>query len=235
MTTTARFDGILVAFQWIYDVLIGFIGKLSDGERLLLIANVCFAAVGAYSSYLFYAPARGVVIGWAAAIGIEALYLGGAGAAVKYPAQQRLARILVAIGALASAFFGVMVGLHEVFPAVFDKQATTVIWPAYDVFLVRGVPAIVEGCIPPGVNLILSWFLHSKVSSRLVETEQAEQRAKDSARPYECPFCPDTEKTAAALFGHFGRCTAAAASTLTQDEKKAIIRKAVEEGNARKA
>ena len=51
--------------------LIAWLKEMTQGEKLMLIATLCFGAVGAYGTYLFYEPSRGWFIGSAAATGIE--------------------------------------------------------------------------------------------------------------------------------------------------------------------
>ena len=219
---------------WLYEILIGVWAELNQPERLLLIANLCFAAVGAYASYLFYLPSRGAFIGGAAAVAIELIYLGAAGVAVKHREERWLANGLIIVGFLASVFFGVMVGLREVFPTMFGEHGAAIVWPSRDHWIVLGLPSIVEGVVPSLASLILSLFLHSSASHRLADQEEASKRQRDDFLPYACPFCNEGLRTSAALYGHYGRCPDAALSTLSADEKKAIIRKAVEEGNARR-
>lgn len=127
---------------------------------MLLVAVLCLAAVGAHGGYLFYAGARGPWVGGAAAIGIEALYLGAAGAAVRYLHQQIIAWCLVLIGTCASAFFGVMVSLRHELPALFDPTQP---WPSDRAWIVAGMPAIIEGILPSLCSLLLSVLLHSMV------------------------------------------------------------------------
>lgn len=234
MTDALRNDpiGALIAFgTWLYELLIGFIRQLTNGQRALLIAEIGFASVGAYSSYLYYQPTRGDLFGWVAAISIVLLYIGGAGAAVKYRYQQAIAWGLVLIGTLAEVFFGVMIGLEKALPALFDPARAL---PTGREWAVLGAPAILEGVLPSLCALLISVLLQSMVTSHLKDEDAREQRRIDSLLPYECPFCHEPQKTAAALFGHFGRCPTAALSTLSADEKKTIIRKAVEEGNAKR-
>ena len=112
--------------------LIAWLKDMTQGEKLMLIATLSFGLVGAYGTYLFYQPSRGWFIGAAAATGIELLYIGAAGVAVKHPSQKWLAWILIAIGAIGSAYFGVMVSLKEALPATFDAQAGAAVrWPTF--------------------------------------------------------------------------------------------------------
>lgn len=226
------FSAIARFSAWLYDILIGFIRELTNGQRALLIAEICFASVGAYSSYLYYEPTRGPLFGWVAAIGIVLLYIGGAGAAVKYRYQQFIAWGLVTIGTLAEIFFAVLLGLRHALPALFDP---TMALPTGREWAVLGAPAVLEGALPSLCALLISILLQSMVTTSL--NDEADQRRTEqlNAMPYECPFCPNKEKNAAALYGHSGRCAAAAAATLTPEDKKAIFRKAVDEGHARKA
>jgi hypothetical protein len=224
--TMARFSA------WLYDILIGFVRSLTNGQRALLIAEIGFASVGAYSSYLYYAPTRGLLFGTVAAVSIVLLYIGGAGAAVKYPWQQYLAWGLVLIGTLSEIFFGVMIGLREVLPGLFNPAQAL---PSGREWAVLGAPAILEGALPSLCALLISVLLQSMVTNHMKELADEKVHQREAAMPFECPFCPDREKTEAALYGHFGRCTGANGSTLTTDEKKAILRKAVDAGRARKA
>jgi len=162
----------------------------------------------------------------------RSLYVGGAGAAVKYPGQQLLAWLLVIAGTLAEMFFAVLLGLRHALPALFDPALPL---PTGREWAVLGAPAILEGVLPSLCALLISILLQSMVTSYLKEVDQERRATQLNAMPYACPFCPDKEKTAAALYGHSGRCQAAASANLTPDEKRAIFRKAVEEGNARRA
>jgi hypothetical protein len=234
-TLISPWSGVWAALTWLYDVLIGVWRELNQPERMLLAANLCFAGVGAYASYLFYLPSRGPIIGGMAAAAIECIYLGAAGVAVKHADQRWLANALIGVGFLASVFFGVMVGLKDVFPALFGGELHTqaIIWPSRDQWMVLGAPAIVEGVVPSLCSLLLSLFLHEHASARLVDAEKQQQQQRDDFMPYVCPFCDEPKKTPAALFGHYGRCAKAQQSTLSEDEKKAIVRKAVEDGKGR--
>lgn len=234
-TLTNPWEVIYAALQWLYDVLIGVWRELNQPERMLLAANLCFAAVGAYASYLFYLPSRGPIIGGMAATAIECIYLGAAGVAVKHKDQRWLANALIGVGFIASVFFGVMVGLKDVFPAMFGgtEHTAAIVWPSQDQWMVLGAPAIVEGVVPSLCSLLLSLFLHEHASARLIDADTAKQKERDDFMPYACPFCDEPKKTPAALWGHYGRCPKAAQSTFTEDEKKAIVRKAVEDGKSR--
>lgn len=226
-TWNTLFDRMGAFSTWLYDLLIGFIRELTNGQRALLIAEIGFASVGAYSSYLYYQPTRGDLFGWVAAVSIVLLYVGGAGAAVRYRAQQVIAWLLVIIGTLAEIFFGIMIGLHEALPALFDPSQAL---PGGREWAVRGTPAILEGVLPSLCALLISILLQSMVTTHLKETDQAEQRARDSFMPFACPFCDDRSRTAQALWGHSGRCVSAIASGLSVEEKKARYRAAVEAG-----
>ena len=212
---------------WLYELLIGFVRELTNGQRALLIAEIGFASVGAYSSYLYYYPTRGDLFGWVAAVSIVLLYVGGAGAAVRYRHQQIIAWGLVVIGTLAEIFFGVMIGLREALPALFDPARAL---PSAREWAVKGTPAILEGVLPSLCALLISILLQSMVSSHLREVDAQEQQARETFRPFGCPFCDDKEKTAQALWGHSGRCISAAASGLSVEERKARYRQAVEAG-----
>jgi len=216
--------------------LFAWLREITQGEKLLLIATLCFGAVGAYGTYLFYAPSRGPIIGVAAATGIELLYIGAAGVAVKRPGQRWLAYVLIAIGALGSAYFGVMVSLRETLPGLFGivggEETGVVHWPTFDQWAVFGAPAFVEGLVPAAAALLLSIFLHASVSHRLVEADDKEQaiETRRQMKPFGCPFCPHATDTPAKLWGHYGRCPDAAADARSADDKKAIMQVAVREG-----
>lgn len=225
------FDRAGAFSAWIFDLFVGFIRELTNGQRALLIAEIGFASVGAYSSYLYYQPTRGDLFGWVAAVSIVLLYVGGAGAAVKYVWQQGLAWLLVGLGTLAEMFFGVMIGLREALPALFD---TTHALPTGREWAVLGTPAILEGILPSLCALLISVLLQSMVTTHLKDVEVKEARKIASFMPFECPYCDDMEKTAQALWGHSGRCVSALASGDDVDTKKAKYRTAVEIGKARK-
>jgi len=228
-TTTwdSFFDRAGALSAWIYDLLIGFVRELTNGQRALLIAEIGFASVGAYSSYLYYQPTRGDLFGWVAAVSIVLLYVGGAGAAVRYRAQQIIAWALVVIGTLAEIFFGIMIGLREALPGLFDPSHAL---PSAREWAVLGTPAILEGVLPSLCALLISILLQSMVTTHLKEADAHEQQARDSFMPFNCPFCDDKEKTAQALWGHSGRCISAIASGLSVEEKKLRYRQAVEAG-----
>lgn len=228
-----------VTLQWYTDYLrplIAWLKEMTQGEKLMLIATLCFGAVGAYGTYLFYEPSRGWFIGSMAATGIELLYIGAAGVAVKRPTQRWLAYVLIAIGALGSAYFGVMVSLREALPATFDTQASAAVrWPTFDEWAVRGTPAFVEGLVPATAALLLSIFLHAAVSHRLIDADDAENAVKvrREMKPFGCPFCQFSTDTPAKLWGHYGRCPDATADTRSADDKRAIVQVAIQEGRER--
>lgn len=232
MTTTAKLQLFYADYL---RPLVAWLKEMTQGEKLMLIATLCFGAVGAYGTYLFYVPSRGAIIGAAAATGIELLYIGAAGAAVKRPGQRWLTYLLIAIGALGSAYFGVMVSLKEALPQTFDTHGAAVVWPTADQWAVMGVPAFVEGLVPAGAALLLSIFLHSAVSHRLVDAEDAEQAVKNrrEMKPFACPFCTHTTDTPAKLWGHYGRCPDASADPRSAEDKRAITQAAVAEGRER--
>lgn len=216
--------------------LIAWLKDMTQGEKLMLVATLAFGLVGAYGTYLFYQPSRGWFIGSAAAAGIELLYIGAAGVAVKRPSQQWLAYVLIAIGALGSAYFGVMVSLKEAMPATFDAQAGAAVrWPSFDEWAVRGTPAIIEGVVPALAALLLSVFLHSAVSHRLIDADDAEKaiQTRRDMKPFGCPFCQFSTDTPAKLWGHYGRCVDASADPRDASDKRAIVQKAVQEGHDR--
>lgn len=215
---------------WVFDLFVGFVRELTNGQRALLIAEIGFASVGAYSSYLYYQPTRGDLFGWVAAVSIVLLYVGGAGAAVKYVWQQGLAWLLVGLGTLAEMFFGVMIGLREALPGLFDPAHTL---PSGREWAVLGTPAILEGVLPSLCALLISILLQSMVTTHLKDIETKERRRIASFMPFECPYCDDAEKTAQALWGHSGRCVSAIASGDAVEAKKAKYRTAVEVGKER--
>ena len=216
--------------------LIAWLKDMTQGEKLMLIATLSFGLVGAYGTYLFYQPSRGWFIGAAAATGIELLYIGAAGVAVKHPSQKWLAWILIAIGAIGSAYFGVMVSLKEALPATFDAQAGAAVhWPTFDEWTIRGTPAFIEGIVPAAAALLLSMFLHSAVSHRLIDADDAEraQQTRREMKPFGCPFCQFSTDTPAKLWGHYGRCVDAAADGRSADDKRSIVQVAIAEGRER--
>lgn len=212
--------------------VIAWLKRMTQGEQLLLVATLCFGAVGSYGTYLYYSPSRGPIIGGVGATGIELLYIGAAGVAVTRPALRWLAFVLMFIGSFGSAFFGVMVSLREAVPMMFG---TPVIWPSNEQWIVLGIPAIVEGVIPALAALLLSWFLHSTVSHRLVDSNDREHQilVRRAMKPFACPFCPFSEDTPAKLWGHYGRCQDAIADMRPAEDKRAIVQTAVREGHER--
>ena len=232
-TTTARLHLLYADYL---KPLIAWLKDMTQGEKLMLIATLAFGLVGAYGTYLFYQPSRGWFIGSAAATGIELLYIGAAGVAVKHPGQRWLAYVLIAIGALGSAYFGVMVSLKEALPATFDAQAGAAVrWPTFDEWAVRGTPALIEGIVPAAAALLLSVFLHSTVSHRLIDADDAEKavQARRDMKPFGCPFCQFSTDTPAKLWGHYGRCPDATADGRSADDKRSIVQVAVQEGKER--
>lgn len=215
---------------WLFDLFVGFIRELTNGQRALLIAEIGFASVGAYSSYLYYYPTRGDLFGWVAAVSIVLLYIGGAGAAVKYTWQQGLAWLLVGLGTLAEMFFGVMVSLRGALPGLFDPKIDL---PTGREWAVLGAPAILEGILPSLCALLISILLQSMVTTHLKDVETKERLRIASFAPFECPYCDSREKTAQALWGHSGRCVSAVASGDDVDIRKAKYRGAIEAGKAR--
>lgn len=219
--------------------LYSWVSELTKGERLLLMAVLCFGAVGSFNTHAFYAPSRGEFVGWMAAVGNELLYLGAAGLAVKLSSQIWISRTLMMIGALASAYFGILVSLRENLPELFGIHngvpGGSIVWPTSDQWLVFGSQSIVEGLVPAVAALLLAILLHSMASHRLLDADsqaEAVQRRKE-AKPFGCPFCPASFDSAPKLYGHGPQCQGYKDSELSTDEKKAIIRKAVEEGKAK--
>lgn len=219
--------------------IIAWLKRMTQGEQLMLVATLCFGAVGAYGTYLFYEPSRGPVIGSLGATGIELLYIGAAGVAVTRPTLRWLAYALMAIGSIGSAYFGVMVSLHEALPSMFGVQdgiqTGKVIWPTWEQWVVFGTPAFVEGIVPALAALLLSVFLHSTVSHRLVEAGDKEKQVlqRREMKPFACPFCTFSVDTPAKLWGHYGRCQDAAADPRTTDDKRAITQASIREGHER--
>lgn len=224
-------NGVFVRIEavsaWLFDLFIGFIRELTNGQRALLIAEIGFASVGAYSSYLYYYPTRGDLFGWVAAVSIVLLYIGGAGAAVKHPWQQGLAWVLVGLGTAAEIFFGVMVSLHGALPGLFDPKAAL---PTDREWAVLGAPAILEGVLPSLCALLISILLQSMVTTHLKEAEVKERQRIASFAPFECPYCGERSKIAQALWGHSGRCASAVASGDTVEERREKYKNAVETG-----
>lgn len=214
--------------DWIEPV-VGWLRELTKGETLMLIATLCFGAVGAYGTFLFYVPSRGPIVGALAASGIELLYIGAAGAAVKSVSRRWLAYSLMFIGSAGSAYYGVMVSLHEAMPGMFS---TPVVWPSADQWVVFGVPSLVEGIVPALAALLLSVFLHSSVSGRLVEADdkQLQIQQRKEMKPFGCPFCTASHDSAPKLWGHFGRCPDALADPRSAEDKRAIVQAAVADG-----
>lgn len=218
--------------------LVAWLKDMTQGEKLLLLAVLCFGAVGAQSTFQFYEPSRGLFALFPAT-GIELLYIGAAGAAVKRPGQRWLAYLLMGIGAIGSAYFGVMVSLRESLPGLFgvhDEVATGVVtMPTVEQWWVFGLPSLVEGVIPALATLLLSIFLHSAVSHRLMDADDKERQiqVRRDMKPFACPFCSFSSDTPAKLWGHYGRCPDALADARPSDDKRAIVQKAVAEGHER--
>lgn len=232
--------------NWLGSVWTGYVAplytwmkELTKGEKLLLIAVLCFGAVGSFNTHAFYAPSRGEFVGWMAAIGNELLYLGAAGLAVKLTSQIWISRVLMGMGALASAYFGVLVSLRESMPGLFGiyngVPGGEIVWPSSDQWLVFGSQGVIEGVVPAVAALLLALLLHSMTSHRLIEADdkQTQIQARKDAKPFGCPFCPAAFDSAAKLYGHSPRCDGFRESELNPDEKKAIIAKAVAEAKQR--
>lgn len=219
--------------------LVAWLRELSQGEKLLFIAILCFGAVGANSTYLFYVPSRGVLVAVFPAGGIELLYIGAAGVAVKRPGQRWIAYLLMAIGAIGSAYFGIMVSLRESLPGMFGMvhgvATGAVVWPSPEQLFVFGLPSAVEGIVPALATLLLSIFLHSSVSHRLIDADDRERaiQTRREMKPFSCPFCSFSADTPAKLWGHYGRCPDQLADTRPADDKRAITQRAVAEGHER--
>ena len=215
--------------NWLEPV-VGWLKELTRGERALLLAVLFLGAVGSYGSHEFFSVARGQVVGWLAALGIELLYLGSSGVAVKLPGQIWLARSLMVLGAVGSSFFNVLVGLRQRLPHLF---APTPIWPTTSQWIVHGGVSLVEGVLIPLAALLVAMLLHSMTSHRLIEAEDDEQRieARRNAKPFGCPFCAASFETSAKLYGHVGRCEGYKQSELAEVERKEIVRRAVAEAS----
>ncbi len=219
--------------------LYAWISELTKGERLLLMAVLCFGAVGSFNTHSFYAPSRGEFVGWMAAVGNELLYLGAAGLAVKLRSQIWISRILMAIGAFASAYFGILVSLRESLPEMFGIHGGVpggaIVWPTVDQWIVFGSQAVFEGLLPAVAALLLAILLHSTASHRLMDADSkaAQIQQRKEAKPFGCPFCSAAFDSAPKLFGHGPQCEGYKNHELPVDERKAIIRKAVEDAKQR--
>lgn len=217
---------------WAWAVSIGWLKEMTKGEKALLLAVLFLGGVGAYGTHEFFSISRGPIVGWFAALGVELLYLGSAGVAVKLPGQILLSRGLMALGAIGSAFFNVLVGLHERLPHLFDADP---VWPTWAQWTVHGGVSGVEGIIIPVAALLVSLLLHSMTSHRLIQADDEELKvhARREMKPYGCPFCSAAYDSKAKLYGHTGRCDGSKSSELNDIEKKAIVAKAVAEGDER--
>lgn len=239
--SVARFygDWIEPAFQFVGSI----IKSLSRGERVMLAAVLFAGGVGAFGTHDFFAESRGWLVGWFAAACIEATYLGSAGIAVKLPGQIWLSRALAGIGALGSMFFNVLVSLRERLPGLFGMhlvngkmvEGGAITWPTNDQLIVYGSMSLVEGVIIPLIALLGALLLHSMASHRLLDADAKETRIQNrkDAKPFGCPFCPAAFDSAPKLFGHGPQCEGYKNSELPIDERKAIIRKAVEDAKQR--
>jgi hypothetical protein len=237
MTTQALpYSGIRGFLEAYITPLYAWLKELTRGEKLLLIAVLCFGAVGSYNTHAFYAPSRGEFVGWMAAIGNELLYLGAAGLAVKLAHQIWISRILMGIGALASAYFGVLVSLRESLPGLFGIHngipGGEIVWPTPDKWAVFGSQSIVEGVVPALAALLLAILLHSQTSHRLMEADDKQQQIQQrkEMKPFGCPFCTASHDSAPKLWGHFGRCPDALADPRSPEDKRAIVQAAVADG-----
>jgi hypothetical protein len=240
MTTQAvPYGGIRDLWNVYIVPLYSWVKDLTKGERLLLIAVLCFGAVGSYNTHAFYAPSRGEFVGWMAAIGNELLYLGAAGLAVKLTSQIWISRTLMAIGALASAYFGVLVSLRESLPELFGIHGGVpggaIVWPSVDQWVVFGSQSVIEGCVPAVAALLLAILLHSQASHRLMDADDKQKQieVRKQMKPFECPFCSYSDDTHSKLWGHFGRCPDAQADPRSIEDKRALVRLAVQEGKAK--
>jgi len=143
------------------------------------------------------------------------------------------------IGSAGSAYFGVMVSLKEAMPGMFGVvggvATGNIVWPTMDQWVVFGSPAFIEGIVPALSALLLSMFLHASVSHRLIEAEDKLKQieTRKTMKPFECPFCTYSDDTPAKLWGHFGRCPDATADPRPTDDKRALVRLAVDEGKKR--
>lgn len=231
-TTQGQFAWITDVLAWTWTACVGWIKEMTRGEKALLLAVLFLGAVGATGTHTFFAADRGELVGWFAAVGIELLYLGSAGVAVKLPGQIKLSRALMTIGTIGSAFFNVLVGLRERLPHMFDANP---VWPDWGQWVVHGGVSSVEGLIIPLSALGVAMLLHSMTSHRLIEADDEVQKAQQrrDMKPFECPFCASSFDSAPKIYGHVGRCEAYKASELSDAEKKAIVSKAVAEGKER--
>lgn len=227
---------------WIEPV-IGWVKEMTRGERALLFAVLFLGGVGAYGTHQFFAQSRGAVVGWLAAIGIELLYIGSAGVAVKLPGQIWLSRLLMLIGAFGSAFFNTLVGLRERMPELFGLHEVSgqlveggaIAWPSGEQWAILGTVSLVEGVIIPVAALLVALLLHSMTSHRLIEADDKQKQieVRKQMKPFECPFCTYSDDTPAKLWGHFGRCPDGQADPRSTDDKRALVRLAVDEGKKR--
>jgi hypothetical protein len=232
MVTAMRRPNIKILWDDWVAPLVTWVAELTKGERALLFAVLFLGAVGAYGTHAFFAESRGSLVGWLAAIGIELLYLGSAGVAVKQPGQIWLARGLMVLGALGSAFFNVLVGLRERMPMLFAQEPR---WPTWEQLVVHGTVSLMEGVIIPLSALMIALLLHSIASHRLIAADDKELQiqVRRELKPFGCPFCPAAFDTPAKLYGHYGRCQDAQGSELSSEERRAIVARAVSEGQQR--
>lgn len=215
------------------------IRSFSTPERVLFIATLAFAALGAASAYEFLGPARGgpqvrgvYLVGVLGAVGIEAVYIGAAGFAAPRRSLRILAALLMFIGAAASAYFGAMVALRHELPQMF---ASPIVWPTRDEWLIFGLPALVEGIVPALLALLLSVLLHTSATGRVADAQSTAEKVRQrrEMKPYACPFCDYSNDSPGKLWGHYGRCGSAMADARSDDDKKALVRLAVGEGQKR--
>lgn len=224
-------DWATAAREWL-----ATIQSFTTPERVLFIATLAFAAMGAASAYQFLGPARGgpqvfgvYVVGVLGAIGIEAVYIGAAGFAAPRTSLRILAALLMLIGSAASAYFGATVALRHELPQMFGSP---IVWPTRDEWIIFGAPALVEGIVPALTALLLSVLLHTSATGRVEDahSKEAQVRQRREMKPFACPFCDYSNDTPGKLWGHYGRCGSAAADGRTDDDKKALVKLAISEG-----
>jgi hypothetical protein len=147
------------------------------------------------------------------------------------------------IGAFGSAFFNTLVGLRERLPELFGLhevggqmvEGGRITWPSTEQWAILGSVSLVEGVIIPIAALLVALLLHSLTSHRLIQADDKQKQieVRKQMKPFECPFCTYSDDTPAKLWGHFGRCPDATADPRSTDDKRALVRLAVDEGKRR--
>jgi hypothetical protein len=110
-----------------------------------------------------------------------------------------------------------------------------IVWPSNDQWIVFGSQSVIEGVVPALAALLLALLLHSMTSHRLMDADSkaAQIEVRKQMKPFECPFCTYSDDTHSKLWGHFGRCQDANADPRSIEDKRALVRLAVEEGRKR--